>query len=173
MVQEGAQHASPPLRFANGLTVRSTKRRVTKGLWKRHTARKPTPGTHPAPATRGPAAHPRRRRSRKVRNAQNWEKKRTQTAAWRSDGQAPQEHFFSVFSAVDKLKQYAPACATCTSGCFCKHEALDHVHARFLDGNFHTEVTDPSQTHETRRRPFHASSHPHSAQSICRTASST
>ena len=48
------------------------------------------------------------------------------------------KHPFSVFSAIEKLKEYVPSC-----DCFRPHETLDHIYARFLRGEFQTEVAAP------------------------------
>ena len=51
---------------------------------------------------------------------------------------APPEHPFSVYSAIERLKRFAPPCTkSCTRGCRCQHKALDDVHAGFLRGEFH------------------------------------
>lgn len=50
---------------------------------------------------------------------------------------APPRHHWSVFSVIKKLKEYAREC---------KHKELDRVHARFLLGEFHVDVSPPRVT---------------------------
>ena len=49
-------------------------------------------------------------------------------------------HPFSVYSATERLKRFAPPCTkSCTRGCRCQHKQSPgrHVHAGFLRGEFH------------------------------------
>ena len=50
------------------------------------------------------------------------------------------EHPFSVYSATERLKRFAPPCTKfCARGYLCQHKALDVVRAGFLRGAFHKD----------------------------------